>query len=93
MGNNFQFTNMNVNNLSNWLANPGMLNLDIVWVIIKWMLVLGLVLYCFVALVIIKQVGIMSETLEDPANGVVKAFAWMHLIFAIVLTGLVIVVG
>jgi len=74
------------------------INVDVPWVrevltsvtvevIIKWGLVAGLVMYSLFALVIVKQVGIMAETFEDQANGVVKLFAWAHLIMAIVILG------
>lgn len=55
--------------------------------IMKWGLAAGLTMYSLFALVIVKQVGIMAETFEDQANGVVKLFAWGHLIMAMVILG------
>lgn len=52
-------------------------------VVFKWMAVVGLVMYAFFAAVILKQVGIMTESVEADANGVVTLFAWVHLLMAI----------
>lgn len=51
--------------------------------VVKWFAVAGLVMYSFFAAVVIKQVGIMTETFESDVNSVVKLFAWMHLLVAI----------
>lgn len=48
-------------------------------VVVKGFLVVGLVMYTAFAGVIVRQVGIMSESVEDPFNGVVILFAWLHL--------------
>jgi hypothetical protein len=50
--------------------------------ILKWFMVIGLVMYCFFALVVIKQVGIMAETFESDVNGTVKTIAWLHFFIA-----------
>ena len=79
------------------------LNFDIEWLndmvvgvtimgIVKWMLVVGLVMYSLFALVIIKQVQIMTETFEAEANGVVRIFAWAHLVMAVILVVVAIVI-
>lgn len=54
-------------------------------VIIKWLAVGGLVVYSIFALVIIKQVGIMSETFDADANVILKLFAWAHFLMAVFL--------
>ncbi len=68
-------------------ATPSALTgLAFLWVVFKWGMVLMLLIYDLFAAVIIKQVGIMSETLEDPANGIVRVFAWAHLLASLLLT-------
>jgi hypothetical protein len=57
--------------------------------IIKWFLLAGLVMYLAFAGIIVRQVGVMSETLEDPMNPLIKLFAWTHFILTIVLILLV----
>lgn len=52
---------------------------------IKWMTVIGLVMYAIFALVILRQTAIMTETIDSDMNVVVKLFAWMHLAMAIAL--------
>lgn len=61
-------------------------------VIIKWLAVGGLGLYSLFALVIIKQVGIMSETFDADANIVLKLFAWAHFLMAVFLVLAVLVI-
>lgn len=56
-----------------------------VWVIIKWFLVVGLLMYLAFAAVIIRQVGVMSESIQDPLNPLIKLFAWTHLVLTIIL--------
>ncbi len=59
-------------------------------IIFKWFEVIGMVMYCIFALVVIKQVGIMAETFESEVNGTVKTFAWLHFFLAGFLAGLAI---
>lgn len=54
-------------------------------VVTKWFLVVGLVMYTAFAGVIVRQVGVMSESVEDPFNGLVTMFAWLHFGLAIFL--------
>lgn len=54
-------------------------------IITKWFLVVGLIMYSAFAGIIVRQVGVMSESIEDPFNGVVTLMAWLHLGLAIFL--------
>jgi len=53
--------------------------------IVKTFLVVGLVMYTAFAAIIVRQVGVMSESIEDQFNGVVILFAWLHLGLAVFL--------
>lgn len=53
--------------------------------VVKWFLVVGLLMYTAFAAIIVRQVGVMSESIEDQFNGVVILFAWLHLGLAIFL--------
>lgn len=53
--------------------------------VLKWFMVIGLVMYSFFALIVIKQVGIMAETFESEVNGTVKTAAWLHFFLAVFL--------
>jgi len=57
-----------------------------VFIILKWITVLGLGMYSIFALVIIKQVSIMTETFEGTANPIVKLFSWIHFLASLLLT-------
>jgi hypothetical protein len=52
---------------------------------VKWFLVIGLLMYSFFATVVVKQVGIMSETVDSDLNPVVKIFARLHLLLSVLL--------
>jgi hypothetical protein len=54
-------------------------------VIVKWFFVVGLIMYSLFAVVVIKQVSVMSETVDSSVNSVMKLFSWLHLAMAILL--------
>lgn len=60
--------------------------------IVKWFLVVGLVMYTAFAIIIVKQVRVMSEAIEDGFNGLISLFSWVHLAVAILLIVLAVVV-
>jgi len=60
--------------------------------VLKWFMVIGLVMYSFFALVVIKQVGIMAETFESDVNGTVKTIAWLHFFLAVFLAVIAVVI-
>lgn len=53
--------------------------------VVKWMMVVGLVMYTAFAAIIVRQTGIMSEAIESELNGPIKIFAWAHLLMALLL--------
>ena len=53
--------------------------------VVKWLVVGGLLMYVAFALVVVKQVGVMTESVESDVNPVVKALSWIHLVAALVL--------
>jgi hypothetical protein len=54
-----------------------------VWLGVKAALVIGLILYNIFALVVIKQVKNMTDTLEVGFEGVIILISWLHFIFAL----------
>ncbi len=60
--------------------------------LVKWFLVVGLVMYTAFAIVIIRQVKEMSESIEDEFNGLISLFAWGHLGVALLLIVIAVVV-
>ena len=86
---------MNIQMLSDLNAFNQMAGIDslgFAWMIVKWMVAFGIVIYTVFAAVVIKQVSIMAETVEDPANGIVRLFAWAHLVLSVVILALVIMI-
>lgn len=53
--------------------------------IIKWFFVIGLAMYSIFAIVVVKQVSIMSESVESSVNPIIKLLSWLHLAMAILL--------
>jgi len=53
--------------------------------VVKAMFVVGLLVYLAFAVIIIRQVQIMNETMEDSHNAIVATFAWAHLVLTLLL--------
>lgn len=51
--------------------------------ILEWVTILILVLYALFALLIVRQVSLMSSTLITPVSPILKAFSIVHAGFAI----------
>lgn len=60
--------------------------------VVKWFLVVGLLMYVAFAVVVVRQVKVMSEAIEDEFNGLIGLLAWGHLAVAIFLTLVAVVV-
>jgi hypothetical protein len=54
-----------------------------VWAIIKIAVIIGLVIYAIFAFIVMKQVNLMTETLEIDFERPIKAVATLHFIFAL----------
>ena len=59
-----------------------------IWFILKLALLFGLLIYIIFAFVIVKQVGLMTDTLELGHERVIKFFASAHLLYAMVVFAL-----
>jgi hypothetical protein len=49
------------------------------WLIVKLLLLLGLVLYFAFAVIILRQVGLMNETVKTPLGWFLRLIAVVHL--------------
>ena len=58
---------------------------DIMFIFVKWMFVIGLVMYSAFAIVVIRQVIAMSEAVECEVNIVFKVLSWIHFAMSILL--------
>jgi hypothetical protein len=68
---------INSANFAGWARNislPG---------IVKVFFVIGLLMYCVFTVVIIRQAGVMSETIEAKYNNTVRFLAWLHFLMAV----------
>lgn len=61
------------------------LNAITFFLVIKWFFVVGLIMYSIFAIVVVKQVSIMSESVESSVNPVIKLMSWLHLAMAALL--------
>lgn len=69
----------------NFLSNP-------IWLILKIFFIVGLSVYAIFALVVIRQVQIMTGTVKLPFELPVKLLALIHFIFAIAILALAFIV-
>ena len=60
--------------------------------IVKWMFVVGLVIYAVFALIIVRQVKVMSEAVDCDANSLFQIMSWLHLLMAVLLVAFAIVI-
>ena len=58
---------------------------DIMFIFVKWMFVIGLVMYSAFAIVVIRQVIAMSEAVYCEVNIVFKVLSWIHFAMSILL--------
>lgn len=58
------------------------------WLIVKILYLVGLVVYCGFAFMVVRQIGLMTEVLGTNLSPVLKAAARFHLVFALALTAL-----
>ncbi|HEX6977123.1 MAG TPA: DUF5657 family protein [Patescibacteria group bacterium] len=54
-----------------------------IWIIVKIFFLIALVIYLIFALVVIKQVNIMTDTLDLSFEIPVKVLAYLHFLFAL----------
>lgn len=63
-----------------------------IWWIIKLFFVVGLLLYNFFAVIVLRQVVLMSKTLVGEGGDILRLISWVHLIAAIVVFFLALVI-
>jgi hypothetical protein len=56
-----------------------------IWTVVKWLMVLGLGLYAVFAVVAVRQVQLMSRTINGALEWPIKVLAGVHLGIAVVL--------
>lgn len=57
-------------------------NFDI-WLLIKTLFLIGLAIYLAFAVIVIRQVGLMSKTVNGTLEIPIKSITWIHLLVAI----------
>ena len=65
------------------VSSSDLLNLQAALLFIKIAILIILILYAIFALLIVRQVDLMSKTLITPVSGVVKAISIIHAGFAV----------
>ncbi len=54
-----------------------------IYLVLKIFFIIGLLVYLIFALVVVRQVRIMNETLDVGLEGVLSLLSYLHLLFAI----------
>jgi hypothetical protein len=57
-----------------------------IWLIVKWFYMIAFILYTLFALVIVRQVSLMTQTVNEGMNLPVKTFSYLHLLISIIIT-------
>ncbi len=57
--------------------------LSSIWFVLKIFFIIGLLVYLIFALVVVRQVRIMNETLDVGLEGALTLLSYLHLLFAI----------
>jgi hypothetical protein len=56
---------------------------DLSYIIVKAIIALGLGMYTVFALVVIRQVSLMTQTVKTGLEMELKILSWLHLMFAV----------
>jgi hypothetical protein len=56
-----------------------------VWFVIKIFFIIAMVLYAGFAVIIVRQIQLMSNVLEEAFESILKLFAFVHLVAAVAL--------
>jgi len=54
-----------------------------VWLVAKGLALFGVFIYLLFALIIVRQVNLMLDTLEVELEGLIRLVAWLHLILVL----------
>ncbi|MEK7525955.1 MAG: DUF5657 family protein [Patescibacteria group bacterium] len=54
-----------------------------IWAIVKILFLFAIAIYVVFAIVVVRQVGLMTKTLEVGFEIPIKFIAWLHLLFAL----------
>ena len=72
--------------------NPqDLLNLDI-WTVLKWPFLLLFLFYLAFAFIVVRQVGLMSRTLNGVLDTQLKLIAWLHLLVSLFVFALTLII-
>ncbi len=63
-----------------------------IWLVVKIFFVVGIAIYLIFSLVVVKQVALMTSTVNMGFEFPVKILAYLHLIFAIVVLLLALII-
>lgn len=63
-----------------------------IWWLVKALFVVGLAIYIAFAVIVIRQVGLMSKTLDGEFAPLLKLLSWIHLLVAVTVFFLALVV-
>jgi len=71
-----------LNNLIETINIQDLIGLD-VWIVLKWPFLLLFLFYLAFAFIVVRQVGLMSRTLNGVLDTQLKLIAWLHLLISL----------
>jgi hypothetical protein len=54
-----------------------------IWTVAKWLVEIALLVYLVFAIIVVRQVYMMTEAVKEKFNWIIKIISWIHLLFAI----------
>ena len=54
-----------------------------VWSVAKWLVEIALFVYLVFAVIVVRQVYMMTQVIKEKFNWIIKIVSWTHLLFAI----------
>lgn len=54
-----------------------------IWTIAKWLVEIALLVYLVFAVIVVRQVYMMTEVVKEKFNWIIKIISWIHLLFSI----------
>lgn len=54
-----------------------------IWTIAKWLVEIALLVYLVFAVIVVRQVYMMTEVVKEKFNWIIKIISWFHLLFSI----------
>ncbi len=63
-----------------------------IWTVAKWLIEIALFIYLVFAIIVVRQVYMMTEVIKEKFNWIIKIISWIHLVFVVLVIFLSLVI-